>query len=217
MGTDWNIVAVNAKSRSDIYAMLALVFRQEPSEALIEELRGPRLSGAFSEIGLELGDSFYNESVSTIADQLALEFSRLFIGPGPHISAHESIFTEVDGDTGGLWGAKTVAVKKFIETTGLDYASGFTGLPDHISVELEFMQKLTLWEADKWRQRDRMGAEYCLSIQRMFLQQHIQGWVPKFCNAVIAEAEFPFYRELAELTKFFLGLEEQSLATETAA
>ncbi|MBT3014188.1 MAG: molecular chaperone TorD family protein [Candidatus Thiodiazotropha sp. (ex Clathrolucina costata)] len=217
MGTDWNKMADNAKTRSDMYGLLTLVFRQEPSEAFINELRGPRLSGAFSDMELDMGGSFYSEPVSAIADQLALEFSRLFIGPGRHISAHESIFTEVDGDSGGLWGARTVEVKKFIETTGLDYASQFTGLPDHISVELEFMQKLADWEADKWIEMDRISAEYCLSIQRMFLQQHILGWIPKFCDAVIGQADIPFYRELAELTKNFLKLEERSLIIDTAA
>ncbi|MEW8072035.1 MAG: molecular chaperone TorD family protein [Candidatus Thiodiazotropha sp.] len=217
MGTDWNKMADNAKTRSDMYGLLTLVFRQEPSEAFINELRGPRLAGAFSDMELDMGGSFYSEPVSTIADQLALEFSRLFIGPGRHISAHESIFTEVDGDSGGLWGARTVEVKKFIETTGLDYASQFTGLPDHISVELEFMQKLTQWESAKWMEMDRKSAEYCLSIQRMFLQQHILGWIPKFCDAVIFQADMPFYRELAGLMKNFLEFEQQSLAIESAA
>ncbi|MEW8516010.1 MAG: molecular chaperone TorD family protein [Candidatus Thiodiazotropha sp.] len=217
MGTDWNEMADNAKSRSDIYGLLTLVFREEPSEAFINELRGPRLVRAFSKMDLELGGSFYSEPVAAIADQLALEFSRLFIGPGRHLSAHESIFAEVDGDSGSLWGAKTVEVKKFIETTGLDYASQFTGLPDHISVELEFMEKLTLWEAAKWMEMDRESAEYCLSVQRIFLQQHLLAWIPGFCDAVIAQAELPFYREMAELTKNFLELEAQSLIIETAA
>lgn len=217
MGTDWNILADNAKSRSDIYGLLTLVFREEPSEAFINELRGPRLSRAFSDMELELGGPFYNEPVSTVADQLALEFSRLFIGPGQHISAHESIFTEMDGGSGGLWGARTVEVKKFIESTGLDYASRYTGLPDHVSVEFEFMQKLTNWESVKWIAMDRKSTEYCLSIQRMFLQQHILGWIPRFCDAVINQAEIPFYRELAELTKSVLELEQQSLAIDSAA
>ncbi|MEW8587044.1 MAG: hypothetical protein AB2531_14875, partial [Candidatus Thiodiazotropha sp.] len=72
MGTDWNEMADNAKSRSDIYGLLTLVFREEPSEAFINELRGPRLVRAFSKMDLELGGSFYSEPVAAIADQLAL-------------------------------------------------------------------------------------------------------------------------------------------------
>ena len=217
MGTDWKELADSAKSRSEIYGLLTAVFREEPTEAFVKELRGPRLSGAFSEMDVELGEKFYNEPVPEVQEALVLEFTRLFIGPGGHISAHESIFAEVDGSSGGLWGTKTVEVKKFIETTGLDYEPEFTGLPDHISVELEFMQKLTAWEAAKWIQEDRKSAEYCLSVQRMFLERHLFCWLPQFCDAVMVQAELPFYRAMAELAKNYMEFERQSIATDTAA
>ena len=217
MGTDWKELADSAKSRSEIYGLLTAVFREEPTEVLIKELRGPRLSGAFSDMDVELGEAFYSDPESEVVEVLTLEFTRLFIGPGPHISAHESIFTEVDGSSGGLWGTKTVEVKKFIETTGLDYEPEFTGLPDHISVELEFMQKLTAWEAAKWIQEDRKSAEYCLSVQRMFLERHLFCWLPQFCDAVMAQAEIPLYRAMAELAKNYMEFERQNIATDTAA
>lgn len=217
MGTDWKELADSAKSRSEIYGLLAAVFREEPTEAFIKELRGPRLSGAFSDMQIDLGKKFYNDPGSEVEEALVLEFTRLFIGPDHHISAHESIFTEADSGAGGLWGAKTVEVKKFIESTGLDYEPQFTGLPDHISVELEFMQKLTEWESDMWKQEDRNSAEYCLSVQRMFIEQHLSCWLPQFCDEVIAQAEIPFYRAMAELTKNYMEFEKQSIATDDAA
>ena len=183
----------------------------------IKELRGPRFTGAFSDMEVDLGEAFYSDPEHEVAEELAVEFTRLFIGPGPHISAHESIFVEMDGDAGGLWGAQTVAVKKFIETTGLDYEPEFTGLPDHVSVELEFMRKLTEWEAEQWIQEDRKSAEYCLTVQRMFLERHLLCWLPKFCDAVMAKAEMPFYRAMADLTGNYMEFERQSIATDAAA
>ena len=168
-------------------------------------------------MGVDLGEAFYSDPESEVEQALVLEFTRLFIGPGRHISAHESVFTEVDGGTGGLWGTKTVEVKKFIETAGLDYEPAFTGHPDHVSVELEFMQKLTEWEADKWNQKDRESAEYCLTVQRMFLERHLLCWIPQFCDAVITQAEMPFYRVMAELARNYMEFERQSIATDTAA
>jgi len=217
MGTDCKELADSAKSRSVIYGLLTTVFREEPTEAFIKELRGSRLSGAFSDTDVELGERFYSDPESDVVEDLAVEFARLFIGPGRHISAHESIFTELDGDARGLWGRTTVEVKTFIETTGLNYEPKFTGLPDHVSVELEFMQKLSEWEADKWMQEDRTSAEYCLTVQRMFLEQHLLCWLPQFCDAVIAQAEMPFYRAMAELAKNYLEFERQNVATNTAA
>ena len=217
MGTDWKELAENAKFRSNIYALLTTVFREEPSVALIKELRDPQLSGVFSDLGVDLGEEVYNRPETELMETLGLEFTRLFIGPDTHISAHESVFAEMDHGMSGLWGKTTVAVKKFIETTGLDYKPEFTGVPDHISVELEFMQKLTEWEAQKWHQKDRAGAEYCLTVERMFLQQHLLSWIPQFCDAVIVQAEIPFYQAMSELTKNYLEFEQQNITADAAA
>ena len=217
MRTNWKEQVESARFRSNIYGLLATVFRQEPSEALITELRDPRLSGVISDLGVDLGEVFYSTPENELKEILGLEFTRLFIGPDSHISAHESVFAEMDCGIGGLWGARTVEVKNFIETTGLDYNPEFTGVPDHISVELEFMQRLTEWEADKWNQDDRENAEYCQSIQRMFLEQHLLPWAPQFCDVVIARAEIPFYRAMSELAKNYLEVEEQSITTDVAA
>ena len=207
--TDRNMAADSASAllRSNMYGLLASVFREEPTQTLIRELRGPRLSEVFSAMDIDLGETFLNTSESETVEILGLEFTRLFIGPGRHISAHESIFAEMDGDTGSLWGKKTVEVKNFIETTGLGYEPEFNGIPDHVSVELEFMQKLTAWEAEKWEQQDAKNAEYCRSVQRMFLDHHLLCWVPKFCDEVIKQAEIPFYATMAELTKNYMEFE----------
>jgi TorA maturation chaperone TorD len=207
VGTDWKKAADNAQLRSNIYGLLSTVFREEPTEALIHELRGPRLSGIFSDMGVELGETFSNISDSAVAEALGLEFTRLFIGPGPHVSAHESVFAEMDGGTSSLWGRKTVEVKNFIETAGLGYQPEYSGIPDHVSVELEFMQKLTAWEAEKWTQQDRKSAEYCSTVQRLFLNQHLLCWLPQFCDAVMEQAELPFYRSMSELTRNYLEFE----------
>jgi len=217
MGSNWKIQAETANSRSYIYGLLATVFRSEPTQAFIIDLRGPRLSGVFSDLEVELGEEFFNIPEFELKEILEVEFSRLFIGPEKHISAHESVFTEMDGCSTGLWGAKTVEVKNFIETTGLDYDPKFNGIPDHISVELEFMQKLAEWEADKWNQKDRENAQYAQKIQGMFLHNHLLRWAPQLCDEVMAMAEVPFYQAMAELCSNYIEFDQQSFATDTAA
>jgi len=91
MGTDLTELADNARSRSETYGLLAAIFREEPSEALINELRGPRLSGAFSALDVELGANFYSDPVPEVKEALALEFTRLFIGQA-HIFQPMSLF-----------------------------------------------------------------------------------------------------------------------------
>ena len=204
-------VSDTAVARSQVYGLFTTVFRAEPSAAFIRDLNGPRFAGAFSELGIDLGAEFRSAGESDLVSELAVEFTRLFLGPGPHISAHESIYTEIDGESGGLWGAKTVEVKKFIETTGLDYESGFTGLPDHISVELEFMRKLSEWEAARWSDDDSENAEYCLTVQKKFVEEHLLKWAPAFCSEVIDKANIPFYREMAKVTRDFLKFDHEGI------
>jgi TorA maturation chaperone TorD len=204
MGVARKKMSNTAVARSRVYGLLTTVFRAEPTEAFIRDLHGPQFSGAFSDLGVDLGEAFHTATENEIVEELALEFTRLFLGPGHHISAHESIYAEVDGELGGLWGAKTVEVKRFIEATGLDYESGFTGLPDHISVELEFMRKLSEWEAARWSNNDSENAKYCLRVQKKFIEEHLLEWAPKFCDDVIDKADTPFYREMAKVTRNFL-------------
>lgn len=217
MGTNWKKMKQGAVSRSQIYGLLAAVFREEPNAALVDEFRNPDMLRVFADMDVELGEGFYNAPVSMVAEMLAEEFTRLFIGPGSHISAHESIFAEVDGDSGSLWGTTTVAVKKFIETTGLTYREEYTGIPDHVSVEFEFMQQLTAWEADRWQRKDRAGAQYALRVQQLFLDQHLLPWLPQFCDVVIKRAAVPFYRAMAELSKNYMEFEQQYVTTDAAA
>ncbi|MCP4492858.1 MAG: molecular chaperone TorD family protein [Gammaproteobacteria bacterium] len=207
MGSDWKISADNAMSRSNIYGLLAVIFREEPGAALIRELRAPQLSEVLSELGVNLGEVFYETPEDELVDTLGLEFTRLFIGPGNHISAHESVFAESDSGIGGLWGATTVKVKNFIETTGLDYKPEYSGVPDHVSVEFEFMQKLTEAEADKWNQQDQEGAKYCQMVQSRFIEEHLMTWIPQLCDVVAAKAEMPFYGVMSMLMKNYLEID----------
>lgn len=200
-----------ATARSQAYGLLASVFRAEPSREFIDELRGPRFAGALASLDVDLGRDFETASAAALRDELGIEFTRLFMGPGEHISPHESIFVEVDGDAGGLYGAITVKVKKFIETTGLVYDDAFTGLPDHVSVELEFMGKLTEFEAEKWINGANEGARYCLSVQKMFAEEHLLRWITQFCEQVVAKADLPFYREMARITSEFVDFDYESI------
>ncbi len=200
-----------AMARSQVYGLLAALFRAEPSVALLGQLRGPALSGVFSELGFDLRETLQDKPEQELVEDLALEYTRLFLGPGPHISAHESVFVEVDGGAmGGLWGAKTVEVKAFIEASGLSYDSEYAGIPDHISVELEFLQKLAEWEAAKWAGNDSANAIHCLAVEKRFLEEHLNQWISKLCDKVIADAELPFYKEIGRLTRDFVEFDDKN-------
>ena len=204
-----------ARQRSNVYGLLATVYRQEVTSGLLQQSKDPQFLGVLSDLGIQLGDDFFQRNEEELLEEMAVEYTRLFLGPGKHVSPHESVHLQRDdAGQGQLWGESTVEVKKFIESSGLDYRSEYKGLPDHISVELEFMQQVTLREQQAWREDDRDGALYCLKIQKKFIQEHLIRWIPIFCEKVMAEAELPFYREMAVLTKRFVEFDWRELQEE---
>jgi len=84
-------------------------------------------------------------------------------------------------------------------------------MPDHISVELEYMQHVVEREAQAWEADDDQTALLCLKNEKQFVDEHLLGWVPDFCEKVIEAAESPFYREMARLTRSFIEFEQKEL------
>ena len=204
----------SAKGRSNIYDFLTTVYRIEFNAERLQGIKDPAFAEVLSEFGVDVNNAFFNGTDEKVIEDLAVEYARLFAGPGKHISPHESVHHERDGgDWGKLWGRSTIDVKMFIEKAGLEFKSEYTGLPDHISVEFEFMKELTLREAQAWEENDSEGAMKCREIEKRFVDDHISKWVPGFCDRVIQTAELDFYRNIAKLTKEYV-LEEKGLLDE---
>lgn len=204
--------ATVARQRSNVYGLLATVFGHEVNSELLQQIKDPQFLEVLSNLGLELENDFFKKPEPELIEDLAVEYTWLFVGPGKHISPHESIHHErSDGDWGQLWGKSTVEVKKFIESAGLDYKEAYTGLPDHISVELEFMQQATLREEQALSEGDKKGALYCLKMEKKFIEDHLIPWIPAFCKKVQSQAETPFYRAMAALMSNFVQFEKEEI------
>ena len=212
MGSIRENMAETAGARSNVYGFLARVYRMEPDETLIREIRKPDFSKILSAIGFALGEEFQESPPGQLAEDLAIEYTRLFIGPGPRISPHESLHVvAADASENAFWGRETVEVKRFVEATGLDYGEDFSGLPDHISAEFELMQKLAERESQAWSQGEEDTASRCQNVQTRFFTEHLIKWVPGFCDKVTENAELSFFRQMAAVTKDFMELERESL------
>ncbi len=196
-----------AAQRSNIYGILAVIYREEASADLLMQIKDPHFIEALSNLGVHLEGEFLDMPEEKLIEDLAVEYSRLFLGPGRHISPHESVHLR-EGEGGGLlWGEATIKAKKFIESCGLEYKPEYSGMPDHIGVELEFMSESAKQEARAWEKKDVDRALYCQKIEKKFIEEHLAPWVPLFCDKVIKDAELSFYGEIAKLTKSFIEFE----------
>ncbi|MEE8393266.1 MAG: molecular chaperone TorD family protein [Rhodospirillales bacterium] len=200
------ILARSAIERSSLYGFLATIFRDEPSEFLLRQIRSDEFIEAFRGACADFDAEGLSEDGDRLAEELAVEFTGLFCGPGGHVSPHGSVHS--DGGGGVLWGAETSKVKSFIEEAGFEYDPGYHGIPDHISVELEFMAEVVMKEAEAWREKDFAKASNCLVFENNFLQDHLLKWVFNFCEKVTERARLPFYRDFARLTADFMESEK---------
>lgn len=205
-------MAEMATARANVHGLLADVFRAEPSQAFLAKLGAPEFSGALHALDISLEDMFEHTTLAELNETLSLEYARLFLGPGSHISPHESMHVAARfGEQNSLWGPATVAVKKFIEGTGLRIAESFSGMPDHISAEFEFMQQLALKEAEAWTLGQGELGRNILKIEKRFFDEHVSQWVGNFCDKVIAATRDPFYSRFAEVTQGFIAFEKTNL------
>ena len=200
-------LAREAQERSNMYGFLAAVYRAEPTPELLRQIRTPPFFGAISGAGVTLGEDFLNLSEDQLISELSLEYTRLFVGPGKHVSPYAS----VHASSGSLWGEPASAMQRIVESAGLTFSTDYHGMPDHICVELEFMQQVTGAESRGWLPQGNGNAADCLYAENEFLNKHLAAWVPAFCDKVVKTAELRFYKEMAALTVGFVQSEQEGV------
>lgn len=190
-------VSETARLRGDAYRFLATLFVAPPDAgglACLAVGRGTGGGGGEPTFAHRLCDALPGTDPAKLVERLAVEHARLFrgisetYGPPP---PYESLWRE-----GRLMGEATEAVLR----TYLD--AGFIPDPrfapgDHIVDELNFLAALCHAEADA------PGTDEALRYQALqvaFLGDHLEAWVPGYCERLIPEAREPFYVALAEVT-----------------
>jgi TorA maturation chaperone TorD len=208
-------LARTAMEVSHLHGFLAAVFRAEVTPELLREIRKPEFASALAEAGVALGEHVLSAPEADVLEELAVEYAALFLGPGEHVSPHESVYAE--HGTGSLWGEKTAEVLRYIKAAGFEYDESYRGIPDHISVELEFMAELARREAEAWARGDLAAAANCLEYEQDFIGEHLASWVPRFCDKAADLTESEFYRAIVRLTADFIAGEVDDISQRLAA
>jgi TorA maturation chaperone TorD len=199
-------------ARKAIYDFLALVFRKEADEAFLLRLRETRFLDRLNEQGYAFDPGCLEPIDDRLVKALAKEYTRVFLGPGPHLAPYESVHNPKDPKRGRLWGDSTVDVKKMIEFYGLRFeGEDYHGIPDHIAIEFEFMVRLIEKEVEHKKKKENEGAANCRRIQKRFYKDHLSVWIPGFCEELIARARSNFYKQIGLLTRDFMQFEGEYL------
>ncbi len=199
-------VAEGAVARSNVYGLLATIFREPLSAATLASLREAGILDLISEPLEDTEDILPEAGDSETLETLAIDFTQLFHGPRDHIPPYESVAADKT-EGAELAGAAAASVRASIEDAGLECRDGFAALPDHISVELELMARLLRDEGAAWSAGANKDAEILRQTVRHFLEKHVGAWGPDFADRAASKAETAFYRTISRLLADFLRTE----------
>ena len=122
---------------------------------------------------------------------------------------YESAFLSPGGQPDGLQLARIEAAYSEI---GLVPSRELGELPDHVTIELEFMAMLCGQEADAWEEEDTAGAVKAMRRAKRFLNGHLSVWLPAFARHVAASDEDGFYATVSETAAAFALYDRDWLA-----
>lgn len=177
-----------ALARASLYNFFAAVFGDLPTPELLAALQAvvPEVSGV-------------------TLDELRQAYTATLVGPGAKFTPpYASIYLEsTTGAKPLLWGGEAVMVEGLYRKAGLEIAPGQPRVPDHLALELQFMQHLCSRQADALARGEAATALDCHTQENDFLRHHLLTWLPLFVERLAGAGAHPVYLKLAELALAF--------------
>ena len=192
---------MNARARS--YGMLARLFREEvdlPTLRELQQMRFPQATGnAAADEGYHQLYDYLKRAWDDSVTELAIDYVSTFIGHGVNgYSAaypYESVYTSERRLLMQEARAEVLATLRENELV----RGNWNEAEDHIALELEFMQRLSLRAADALSDDAEEAIAY-LRTSYDFLENHLLNWVPMLVADMRMHARTLFYQGLAQLT-----------------
>lgn len=175
---------MNKEYRLYIYAFLSRTMTSTVDKRFIKDLRENR--DLLELLGENTTSYFNDNSDEFILDALNEDFSSMFV---INTQAVESFVLDAKNET--LVGLQN-PVMNFYYSHGFELNMDQTELmaPDHLSIELAFMQTLIF--------RDEKKPQY------EFLQEHLMKWVVPYMIGMKSMALTPFYKDLCDFIVEFI-------------
>ena len=187
---------MNEQYRTTIYAFLSRIMSDIPDKQLIKELQ--KNDSLLETIGENAFRYLHANSVETLFEKLNEEYSSLFVLNAQPV---ESFVLDAKNET--LVGRQN-PVMAFYFQHGFELNMDQTDLmaPDHLGIELAFMQTLVF--------RGERQA------QTAFLEEHLLTWVVPYMLGMKHMATTPFYKDLCDFMVEFLVADYDYLKSDVA-
>lgn len=195
----------NEQARCECFKLLAACFYQPQKEVLLEEKALENLSGLLGRVCPDAAASAAHMKDALLKysnDELLVEYAKLFVGP---FELKAAPYGSVYLDEGRkVMGESTVKVMEIYKEEGLVMDGDFKDLPDHITVELEFMYYLAFKEVEALEEKNAEKAAYYLDARESFQRNFPGKWISPFCNKIKEGTDNEFYNALADCLAAFM-------------
>lgn len=199
--------------RARTYGMLARLFLKEVDETTLKELQGMRFPTATGndrvDAGYRMLFDYLRLSWDDSVRELAIDYVRTFIGHGVngYSAAYpfESVYTS---ERRLMMQEARAEVLATLRENGLKRGNWTEG-EDHIALELEFMQRMSMRAAEALEAGDEDKAIDALRTQRTFAHDHLLNWLPMLTADMDKFSQTKFYQGLGTLT---MGYVEEDAA-----
>lgn len=202
----------DAASRSKCYEIFSELFYQPNKEELLSKKILFDLVDALTDLNPDAKKSAerMNNSISEYeAEQLIVEYSRLFVGPFKVLAPpYGSVYI----DSGRiLMGDSTLDIIHIYREAGLVFRERFKEVPDHITIELEFLHFITYKELAALHSNNNDDLKKYRKTQVLFMNNFFGKWIFPFCEHILSSTENSYYRNLAECLQQFTRSEMERI------
>ena len=133
-------------------------------------------------------------------EQMEVEYNDL-LRVKPRATPYESFYVDPEGQARGMIAAE---LETEYANAGLSLSPSLQDMPDHISVELEFMSFLCGQEVEARATTNEAENVQGRIRQRAFLNMHLVRWFPRFARQITDAAPHNLYHLVAAVAYAFL-------------
>lgn len=205
--------------RRDLYNLLRHIFRGSLNADLLASLKSWLGEKDYFEDdslvgkGLKLVKEVLTSAgdLPVLAERLAGEYTRLFLGPGrAPVGLYETLYTS---ENRLLMQETTLAVRKCYLQAGL-VSERLNSVPDdYLAAEMEYMFFLCVQTLENLELNQYAMAERYLELQREFLDRHLLTWLPGMARDLENNTSEPFFKGIALITRGLMEVEREVVFT----
>lgn len=180
-------------------------FRMESTEndfqqAYVSEVQ---IEAKLVDRGIAAAKRFFTSLRRMSYEEVESAYISLFTNNYPHLPCppYGSLFTADDSEKRL---EEMLAIKEFYQSHGMDIAESYDDLPDHLCVELEFLQMLSFRESEAEEAQDLELIKAVRAAEAEFLDRHLLPFATRLAGLAAGSVPDNPYSDLLETARCFL-------------